>query len=90
MAFVGGCEKPHVALIDLIFCKSRLWASLQAHTSPNCSQGKAGARAVYEFLGELGALADLVAQAKVADWAEFFANKLENGASRSPANFGAL
>jgi hypothetical protein len=39
-----------------------------------------------EFLGELGALADLVAQAKVADWAEFFANKLENGASRSPAN----
>ena len=55
-----------------------------------------------EFLGELAvatycygniqnlslisSLADLVAQAKVADWAEFFAKKLENGASRSPAN----
>jgi hypothetical protein len=62
---LGGCEKPHIALIDLIFCKSRLWASLQARTTPNCSQGKAGARPRIstsfwapvsehdEFLGEL-------------------------------------
>jgi hypothetical protein len=41
-----GCEKPHVALIDLIFCKSRLWASLQAHTSPNLVKAKQ-ARAPY-------------------------------------------
>jgi hypothetical protein len=48
----------------------------------------AAAAATFQNLSIIGALAErhLVDQAKVADWAEFFARELEKGARGSPAN----
>jgi hypothetical protein len=48
----------------------------------------AAATATFQNLSIIGALAErhLVDQAKVADWAEFFARELENGAKGAPAN----
>jgi hypothetical protein len=48
----------------------------------------AAATATYQNLSIIGALAErhLVDQAKVADWAEFFARELENRMKGAPAN----
>ena len=48
----------------------------------------AAATATFQNLSIIGALAErhLVDQAKVADWAEFFASELEKSATRGPAN----
>jgi hypothetical protein len=48
----------------------------------------AAATATYQNLSIIGALAErhLVDQAKVADWAEFFARELENRTKGAPAN----